>query len=323
MGCVLVIDDEPVRTKLFQTMVSQGFPAVGCVAVTSTQGALRLLASQTIDICICPAVMPGLSGLDLIPQALQINPGLAIIILSSFQEHRDLAMERGAFAFSILPFEIDTFIALLSDAWEEVDGRRKDKTEVHEELHHVETATQGSGFYYPATGDLGPMHTPIPHPPIKLWRDESASNTENRDKQEHAKNETVQHAVIMTNKEKMRRVKLSLNIALVLTLPGTVLLPDPYGAYSLSVLLFVIASQTSLKTAETSSKSLSDLRLRAVAWSVLIAGLFAWTKWEALGFDRACAAGVKLFIKVFLGSLTGLSLGFHLQATDKKADRPL
>jgi two-component system, cell cycle response regulator CpdR len=80
---VLVVDDSAdVLVAIGAFLLSEGF-----VVVSAADGdtALRLIASDPqIGILVTDFVMPGLSGVDLITQALKMHPGLKAVLITAY-----------------------------------------------------------------------------------------------------------------------------------------------------------------------------------------------------------------------------------------------
>src|SRR5205809_6720728 len=69
---VLVVDDEePIRNALKKFLVQQQFEVY---AAGSGEEALEQLRRHRIALMLCDIRMPGTSGVDLVPQAIEIEP---------------------------------------------------------------------------------------------------------------------------------------------------------------------------------------------------------------------------------------------------------
>ena len=93
---VLVVDDEePVRNALRKYLLQQQFEVY---AAASGEEALQQLRRHRIALMLCDIRMPGTSGVDLVPQALDTEPDLAILMLTAVNDAATaaLCMQRGA-----------------------------------------------------------------------------------------------------------------------------------------------------------------------------------------------------------------------------------
>jgi cyclic di-GMP phosphodiesterase len=103
---VLVVDDEePIRNALKKFLAQQQFESY---AAASGDEALDQLRRHKIALMLCDIRMPGTSGVDLVPQALEIEPDLAILMLTAVNDATSaaLCMQRGAMDYLTKPIEL-------------------------------------------------------------------------------------------------------------------------------------------------------------------------------------------------------------------------
>ena len=103
---VLVVDDEePIRQALARFLRTRG-----CDAVTAESGmaALALLGRERFEVMLCDVRMPELSGLDVVPRALRLDPDLAVIMLTAVNEAKTVteALSSGAMDYLVKPLEL-------------------------------------------------------------------------------------------------------------------------------------------------------------------------------------------------------------------------
>lgn len=104
---LLVVDDEePIRNALKRFLEGEQF-AVHTAA--SGQEALTVLQQHDIALMLADIRMPGMSGIDLVPQALEVAPDLAVVMLSAINDATTaaLCMQRGATDYLTKPIELD------------------------------------------------------------------------------------------------------------------------------------------------------------------------------------------------------------------------
>src|SRR5437773_2512693 len=92
---VLVVDDEdPIRNALKKFLTQQQFEVY---TAASGDEALAQLKRHRIALMLCDIRMPGTSGVDLVPHALEAEPDLAILMLSAVNDATSaaLCMQRG------------------------------------------------------------------------------------------------------------------------------------------------------------------------------------------------------------------------------------
>jgi cyclic di-GMP phosphodiesterase len=103
---VLVVDDEePIRNALKKFLAQQGFEVY---AAASGDEALQQLRRHKVALMLCDIRMPGTSGIDLVPQALEVEPDLAILMLTAVNDATSaaLCMQRGAMDYLTKPIEL-------------------------------------------------------------------------------------------------------------------------------------------------------------------------------------------------------------------------
>ncbi len=103
---VLVVDDEePIREALKKYLTHQQFEVY---AAGSGDEALQQLQRHRIALMLCDVRMPGTSGIDLVPKALEVAPDLAILMLSAVNDATSavMCMQRGAMDYLTKPIEL-------------------------------------------------------------------------------------------------------------------------------------------------------------------------------------------------------------------------
>jgi putative nucleotidyltransferase with HDIG domain len=103
---VLVVDDEePIRSALKKYLAQQQFEVY---TAASGDEALDKLRRHKISLMLSDIRMPGLSGMDLVPQAIELEPELAILMLSAVNDATSaaLCMQRGAMDYLTKPIEL-------------------------------------------------------------------------------------------------------------------------------------------------------------------------------------------------------------------------
>ncbi len=112
---LLIADDDPVIREVLQDFLRARY---ACHAVDSGEAALQLLRETHFDLIISDITMPGMSGLELVPQALRLVPDAVIIMISGAQtvDHAIAAMRAGAFDYLTKPFDLAQVEAAVSRA---------------------------------------------------------------------------------------------------------------------------------------------------------------------------------------------------------------
>jgi putative nucleotidyltransferase with HDIG domain len=103
---VLVVDDEePIRNALRKYLKQQQFEVY---AASSAEEALQQLRLHKVALMLSDIRMPGTSGVDLVPAAIEIEPDLAILMLTAVNDATSaaLCMQRGAMDYLTKPIEL-------------------------------------------------------------------------------------------------------------------------------------------------------------------------------------------------------------------------
>jgi len=103
---VLVVDDEDtIRLVLAKYLRTRGFEVV---TAESGDAALETLAGARFDLMLCDVRMPGLSGVEIVPSALETDPDLGIVMLSAVNDAPTAteAMSQGVLDYLTKPIEL-------------------------------------------------------------------------------------------------------------------------------------------------------------------------------------------------------------------------
>lgn len=116
IGKVLVVDDEvELKNILVESLTAQGYETAG---LTSGDKALAALRAEPYDIVLTDLMMPGMDGITLVQEGLQIDPHLVCIVMTgqgTIQTAVD-AMKVGAFDYVLKPFRLQTLLPLITRA---------------------------------------------------------------------------------------------------------------------------------------------------------------------------------------------------------------
>jgi len=103
---LLVVDDEEsIRNAVRKYLVQQGYE----VATAATgEEALAILQRQKITGMLLDVNLPGVSGIDLVPRILELEPSVALLMLTAVNDATTaaLCMQRGAFDYLIKPIDL-------------------------------------------------------------------------------------------------------------------------------------------------------------------------------------------------------------------------
>ncbi|MFP4216200.1 MAG: HD domain-containing phosphohydrolase [Phycisphaerae bacterium] len=113
---VLVVDDD-VRLG---RAVEEGLKArgQGCLVVNGAIRARQLMHRHTFDVLVTDVSMPVATGLELLDDALELNPDCRVILITGIRSARCLAraLEAGAYDFLHKPFEVSELARVVKAA---------------------------------------------------------------------------------------------------------------------------------------------------------------------------------------------------------------
>jgi putative two-component system response regulator len=103
---LLVVDDEEaICNALRKFLTQQGYE----VAIAATgEEALAILQRQKITGMLLDVNLPGMSGVELVPQIMALEPTIALLMLTAVNDATSaaLCMQRGAFDYLIKPIDL-------------------------------------------------------------------------------------------------------------------------------------------------------------------------------------------------------------------------
>lgn len=113
---VLVVDDEStIRLALSRFLRTRGFEVD---VAESGDAALAAIQAQQYALMLCDLRMPGMSGLQMVPRALALDPDLGVIMLTAVNDASSAtdALSSGAFDYLTKPVELPDLQAAVEHA---------------------------------------------------------------------------------------------------------------------------------------------------------------------------------------------------------------
>ena len=101
---VLIVDDDAtIRHPLVHDLRERGYDVHAC---ESGSAALMLLERERFMVMLCDVRTPEMSGLDMVPRALELDPDLAVVMISGVNEAKPAvdALTQGAMEYLVKPF---------------------------------------------------------------------------------------------------------------------------------------------------------------------------------------------------------------------------
>jgi len=95
---------------------------IDVIPAESGQKALKLLQESAFDMVITDMRMPGITGMDVLAKAKEINSNIIVVIITAFGsiENTVEAMRAGAFNYLLKPFSADAIEAVIEKAREHI-----------------------------------------------------------------------------------------------------------------------------------------------------------------------------------------------------------
>jgi len=132
IGKILVVDDEiELKNALVEGLLKRSFDTRGC---TSGREALDALRTETFDLLISDLKMPEMDGITLVKAALEIDPGLVVLIMTgqASTQAAEHAQDIGVFDYVLKPFRLQTLVPILILAMETRRSREEIANEVEQ-----------------------------------------------------------------------------------------------------------------------------------------------------------------------------------------------
>lgn len=110
----LVVDDEEsIRTALSKFLRARGFEVMA--AGSGEEALAAVLAGNRFVLMLCDIRMPGMSGVDLVPRVLEIDPNMAVVMLTAVNDATTATevLAAGAMDYLMKPFEFSELETVL------------------------------------------------------------------------------------------------------------------------------------------------------------------------------------------------------------------
>lgn len=110
---LIVEDDRDLREALVDTL-----QASDCYVVAAENGeaAMKVLATQHVDLVCSDVNMPGMNGIQLLQKIHQEIPSMPVILMTAYGsiEHSVSAMHKGASDYLVKPFRAEVFVSVIA-----------------------------------------------------------------------------------------------------------------------------------------------------------------------------------------------------------------
>ncbi|HEY7783261.1 MAG TPA: HD domain-containing phosphohydrolase [Pyrinomonadaceae bacterium] len=114
---ILVVDDDTDIADLLTELLESDYE---CHSANSAETALAQLKESRFELVLSDITMPGMSGLEMIPQVKRLNPDTVVVMISGMQtvESAIGALRLGAFDYLMKPFDLRQVEAVVKRALE-------------------------------------------------------------------------------------------------------------------------------------------------------------------------------------------------------------
>jgi DNA-binding response OmpR family regulator len=104
---VLVVDDEQSITDLLSEDLAEA--GLNCITVATGEDALKRLSTSNINAMLLDLRLPGISGMDVLKEAVSTHPEIAVIVITAMRDAQTAveAMKIGAIDYITKPFELE------------------------------------------------------------------------------------------------------------------------------------------------------------------------------------------------------------------------
>src|SRR5689334_11906930 len=104
MANILIVEDEARMRRLLE--ISLGEDGHTVQTVDNAEGAVKALRKDAIDLILTDLKLPGMSGLDFLQQAKELEPSVPVVVMTAYGsvETAVEAMKAGASDYVLKPF---------------------------------------------------------------------------------------------------------------------------------------------------------------------------------------------------------------------------
>jgi DNA-binding NtrC family response regulator len=109
-------DDEIVRDVIVKFITDEGYPVV---VAKDGLSALKLLRLEDIKLVLTDLRMPGADGMEVLRTTMQVNPRIAVILLTAYGTLDTAleAMNEGAYDYIVKPFVMQQLLLAVRNAY--------------------------------------------------------------------------------------------------------------------------------------------------------------------------------------------------------------
>lgn len=133
---ILIVDDEAPFRSALRRLLERTHTVVE--AETGMKG-LELARQEEPDLVLLDIGLPDASGLELLPQLKELRPSPTVVMITAFEQVKDivLAIKRGAFDYLVKPVDLDEFELTIQNALEH-SGLKNEVDRLRQEVQRLQ-----------------------------------------------------------------------------------------------------------------------------------------------------------------------------------------
>jgi len=149
---LLVVDDQADYARGLARLLGNHFTEAQCKTAFSGAEALDLLGRERVSVMITDMRMPGMSGMELLRQALSVEPALSVLVVTGYGsiEVAVEAVKSGAYDFLTKPIDKETLFKAVNWGLE--------RSRLLEESRRLKMSMAGGGLSKALIGESLAMH---------------------------------------------------------------------------------------------------------------------------------------------------------------------
>jgi len=125
---LIVDDDDEIRASLSDALTSA---EVRVESVSDAESALGVIRRQAPDLVLSDVRMPGMTGIELLAQIREIDPEIAVVLMTAFDDLATVTtgMREGATEFLVKPIDLTKLRSVVAQIFEDREVRSGEETE--------------------------------------------------------------------------------------------------------------------------------------------------------------------------------------------------
>lgn len=133
---ILIVDDEAPFRAAMRRLLEKTYSVVEAETGSS---ALQLAQSEEPDLILLDIALPDANGLELLPQFKELRPSPTVVMITAYEQIKDvvMAIKGGAFDYLVKPVDIDEFELTIQNALEHA-GLKNEVDRLRQEVQRLQ-----------------------------------------------------------------------------------------------------------------------------------------------------------------------------------------